>query len=111
MFMLDAVESTANYTIYKIEQINQLKAKTIIYVKERNPKIDKEYIEAIFTQPYIKAIHLSENDRYKAKNRKTATTILNKLVELTVLDPPKKIGREIVYINSTLINLLSDNGD
>ena len=111
LFMLDAVESTANYTIYKIEQINQLKAKTITYVKERNPKIDKEYIEAIFIQPYIKAIHLSENDRYKAKNRKTATTILNKLVELTVLDPPKKIGREIVYINSTLINLLSDNED
>lgn len=111
LFMLDAVEQTANYTIYKIEQINQLKAKTIAYVKERDPKIDKEYIEAIFIQPYIKALHLSENGRYKAKNRKTATSVLNKLVELTVLDPPKKIGREIVYINSTLINILSDNED
>jgi Fic family protein len=111
LFMLDAVESTANYTIYKIEQINQLKSKTIAYVKERDPKIDKEYIEAIFIQPYIKALHLSENEKYKAKNRKTATSILNKLVGLTVLDPPKKIGREIVYINSTLINLLSDNED
>ena len=111
LFMLDAVESTANYTIYKIEQINQLKLKTIAYVKERDPKIDKEYIEAIFIQPYIKALHLSENEKYKAKNRKTATSILNKLVGLTVLDPPKKIGREIVYINSTLINLLSDNED
>ena len=68
-----------------------------------------EYIEAIFIQPYIKAVHLSDNSKYKVKTRKTATSILNKLVELTVLDPPKKIGREIVYINSTLINILSDN--
>lgn len=111
LFMLDAVESTANYTILKIEQINELKAKTIAYVKERDPKIDKEYVEAIFVQPYIKAVHLSENNLYNVKTRKTATLILNRLVDLTILDPPKKIGREIVYINSTLINILSDNDD
>lgn len=109
LFMLDAVESTAHYTIEKIEQINALKERTIAYVRERDPKIDKEYIEAIFIQPYIKSVHLSDNDRYKVKNRKTATGILDKLVALGALDPPKKIGREIVYINSTLINILSDN--
>jgi hypothetical protein len=49
------------------------------------------------------------NNKYRVKNRKTATGILDKLVTLGVLDPPKKIGREIVYINSTLINVLSDN--
>jgi Fic family protein len=111
LFMMDAIESTANYTINKIEQINNLKAKTLAYVRERDSKIDKEYVEAIFIQPYIKSVHLSENEEYKVTNRKTATTILNKLVELTVLDPPKKIGREIVYTNSTLINLLSDSDD
>jgi Fic family protein len=111
LFVLEAVESTANYTIDKIEQINQQKVKTLAYVKERDPKIDKEYIEAIFIQPYIKALHLSENSRYKAKTRKTATSVLNKLVNLKILDPPKKIGREIVYINSILINILSDNDD
>jgi len=111
LFMLDAVESTANYTIHKIKQINTLKDKTIVYVRERDPKIDKEYIEAIFIQPYIKSLHLSENISYKVKNRKTATSILDKLVALGALDPPKKIGREIVYINSTLINLISDNND
>ncbi len=109
MFMLEAVESTANYTIQKIEQINQLKQKTFEYIRQRDPKIDKEYVEAIFVQPYIKSVHLSENDKYRVSSRKTATSILNRLVELTVLDPPKQIGREIVYINSTLINLLSDN--
>ncbi|MFB0925475.1 MAG: hypothetical protein QMB65_09365, partial [Vicingaceae bacterium] len=61
--------------------------------------------------PYIKALHLSENSRYKAKTRKTATSVLNKLVNLKILVPPKKIGREIVYINSILINILSDNDD
>ncbi|PCJ25159.1 MAG: Fic/DOC family protein [Flavobacteriales bacterium] len=111
LFMLEAVETTANYTIYKIEQINQQKSKTLAYVNERDSKIDKEYIEAIFIQPYIKALHLSENSKYKAKTRKTATSVLNRLVELKVLDPPKKIGREIVYINSTLINILSDNDE
>ncbi|PHR50039.1 MAG: Fic/DOC family protein [Fluviicola sp.] len=109
LFMLDAVTSTANYTIYKIEQINELKKRTIDFVRERNPKIDKEYVEAIFVQPYIKSVHLSENDGYKVKSRKTATRILDKLVAIGALDPPKKIGREIVYINSTLINILSDN--
>ncbi|MBD99538.1 MAG: hypothetical protein CMO34_06815 [Verrucomicrobia bacterium] len=111
MFMLDAVESTAEYTIEKIEQINTLKVKTIAYIREKDSKLDKEYIEAIFIQPYIKSVHLSENNNYKVKSRKTATGILDKLVELGVLDPPKKIGREIVYINSTLINILSDNDD
>ncbi|PCJ01516.1 MAG: Fic/DOC family protein [Flavobacteriales bacterium] len=111
LFMLEAVESTANYTIDKIEQINQQKSKTLAYVNERDSKIDKEYIEAIFIQPYIKALHLSENSKYKAKTRKTATSVLNRLVELKVLDPPKKIGREIVYINSTLINILSENDE
>jgi cell filamentation protein, protein adenylyltransferase len=111
LFMLEAVESTANYTIDKIEQINQQKSKTLAYVNERDSKIDKEYIEAIFIQPYIKALHLSGNNKYKAKTRKTATSVLNRLVELKVLDPPKKIGREIVYINSTLINILSENDD
>jgi len=111
LFMLDAVESTANYTIDKIEQINSLKEKTIIYIREKDAKIDIEYIEAIFTQPYIKSIHLSENTKYKVKTRKTATVILDKLVTLGALDPPKKIGREIVYINSTLINILSENED
>jgi Fic family protein len=111
LFMLTAAESTANYTIEKIEQINQQKAKTVAYVNEKNSKIDKEYIEAIFIQPYIKAIHLVENSRYKTKNRKTATAVLNKLVALKVLDPPKKIGREIVYVNSTLIHILSDNDE
>lgn len=109
LFMLDAVTSTANYTIYKIEQINELKKRTIDFVRERGPKIDEEYVEAIFVQPYIKSVHLSENDGYKVKSRKTATGILDKLVAIGVLDPPKKIGREIVYINSTLINILSDN--
>lgn len=109
LYMLDAVESTAHYTIEKIEQINTLKERTIAYARERDPKIDKEYIEGIFIQPYIKSVHLSQNDRYKIKNRKTATGILDKLVALGALDPPKKIGREIVYINSTLINILSDN--
>jgi len=111
LFILDAVESTANYTIHKIEQINSLREKTITYVRERDSKINKEYVEAIFVQPYIKSVHLSESDKYKVKTRKTATSILDKLVALTILDPPKKIGREIVYINSTLINLLSDNDD
>ncbi|NOQ73887.1 MAG: hypothetical protein GQ574_17905 [Crocinitomix sp.] len=109
--MFDAAESTANYTIRKIEQINELIVKTIAYVRERDPKIDKEYVEAIFIQPYIKSLHLSESIEYKVKTRKTATLILDKLVAITVLDPPKKIGREIVYINSTLINILSDNDD
>ncbi|MBN4077561.1 Fic family protein [bacterium AH-315-C20] len=109
LFILEAIESTANYTIAKIEQINNLKEETLAYVRQRDSKMDKEYIDAIFIQPYIKSVHLSANDKYKVANRKTATSILNKLVELTVLDPPKKIGREIVYANSTLINLLSEN--
>ncbi|MFT4755620.1 MAG: Fic family protein [Vicingaceae bacterium] len=109
LFMLDAVESTANYTIAKIEQINSFKEKVIQYVREKDPKLSKEYVEAIFTQPYIKSVHLSDNIKYEVKNRKTATKILDKLVQLGALDPPKKIGREIVYINSTLINILSEN--
>lgn len=109
-FMFEVVRSTSLHAIDKIEAINKLRERTIQFVRERDRKIGKEYLEAIFIHPYIKALHLSENDRYPISNRKTATNILNKLVDLGVLNPPKKIGRETVYINENLIQLLSEDG-
>ncbi len=61
-------------------------------------------IEAIFTQPYIKAIHLVED---KIKSRNTARKYLNQLCGIQVLEP-KHIGNENIYINNDLVRILQN---
>ena len=59
-------------------------------------------IEAIFTQPYIKAIHLV-NDKIKGRN--TARRYLDQLCNIQVLEL-KHIDNENVYINNDLVRIL-----
>jgi Fic family protein len=101
-FMLTAVSETAKYTIFKIEEIMQQFESTRKYLDKSFPKLDYAVIEAIFAQPYIKAIHLVGD---KIRSRNTAAKYLDKLHELKVLEL-RKIGNERVYINNDLMRIL-----
>ena len=75
------------------------------HIEKHLPKFDFSVIEAIFTQPYIKAIHLVGD---KIKSRNTASKYPNQLCHLQVLEL-KHIGNENVYINSDLVRILGSN--
>ena len=103
LFMLKAVELTSLQTIQKISQINDLLEKTIIEVKNKLPKLyKKELVELLFEQPYSKTEFVVE---YLKVERKAASRYLKQLESIGILEA-KKVGREILYINKKLINIL-----
>ena len=102
IYMLTAVDETANYTVMKIEEITQQFEATRAHIEKHIPNLDFAVIEAIFTQPYIKAIHLVSD---KIKSRNTAKKYLDQLCNIQVLEL-KHIGNEIVYINNDLVRIL-----
>lgn len=103
LFMLKAVESTSLQTIKKINTIRQLLEQTIILVQEKLPKIyKKELVELLFEQPYSK-IEFVVN--YLNVERKAASRYLKELEKIGVLKS-QKVGRETLYINKELIEIL-----
>jgi hypothetical protein len=103
--MLKTVKETADYTIFKIEEIMQQFNDTRRHIEKHLPKFNFSVIEAIFTQPYIKAIHIVSD---KIKSRNTAKKYLEQLCQLKILEL-KHIGNENVYINTDLVRILGSN--
>ena len=104
LYMLKAVEETSHYTIEKINAIDDLFQKTYNLIKLNLPHISKETIEKIFEQPYISPKKLLDKD---IKSINTSKKYLGQLEKLGVLTP-KKVGKEITYLNIDLFNLLSE---
>jgi len=104
IYMLKAVEETSLYTIQKIEQIDQLFQTTTLLVNQKLPNIRKEIIEKTFEQPYISPKSLLSQN---IKSLNTAKKYLQQMEKIGILGT-KKIGKEIIYINLDLFNLLGE---
>ncbi len=105
LFMLEAVATTARWTTDKIVAIDQLMADTVDRVRTRLPKIySRELVEVIFTQPYCRIANLVELDIAK---RETASNYLKRLRAEGLLEE-RKVGREKLFINTALVDLLAD---
>lgn len=104
LYMLTAVEETSIYTIKKINEIDRLFQRTVEFVGKKYPNIRKELIEKIFEQPYISPRKLLDQN---LKSVNTAKKYLEQLEKLKIM-VPEKIGREVVYLNIDLFNLLSE---
>lgn len=103
IYMLKAIEFTSLKTIDKIKAITNLLNQTIKFVKEEAPKTyKKELIELLFEQPYSKIEYVV--NRLKVE-RKAGSRYLKKLEELGILKS-QKIGRETIYVNEKLIEIL-----
>ena len=103
LYMLDAVEKTALETIKKIQAIKDLMDMFIARIKKELPGIySKELVETLFEQPYCKVKSLVEKN---IAERRTASLYLQRLEKIKILDG-KKVGRENLYINSDLFELL-----
>lgn len=103
IYILKAIEITANRTITKINSINTLLLETIELVQHKEPKIyRKELIEMLFEQPYSKIEYVVQKLKVE---RKAASRYLNRLEKIEILTSDK-IGREKIYVNSKLIEIL-----
>lgn len=99
LYMLRAVESTAQQTFDQVTRIRWLMELVRKQVQEQAPSIySKDLIEVIFKQPYTKIQFLVDAGIAK---RQTASTYLQTLSGLGFLRPSKQ-GREIYYINDAL---------
>ncbi|OYT15091.1 MAG: addiction module protein [Bacteroidetes bacterium 4572_77] len=103
LYILKAVEETSLKTIEKINNIKDLLDKTIEIAKDKASKIyRKELIELLFEQPYSKIEYVVEKLNVE---RKAASRYL-KILENAGILKSQKVGREIVYINEKLIEIL-----
>lgn len=103
LFMMEAVIQTSEYTMFKINRIRELIAKTETLIRDRKPAISKIDIPKLFEQPYIRPKNLL-SERIKSVN--TAKKYLTDLEELGLLTK-SKIGKEFVWFNTELMDILS----
>lgn len=103
LYMLDSVEYSAIDTIKTIHSIRALLNDTIEKVKTALPKIySKELVEVLFHQPYSRITTLEEQ---LGITRFTASKYLKQLEAIGVLKG-EKLGRDMLYINVELFELL-----
>lgn len=106
LYMLDAVKQTAVITLDKVNTIYESYLSVIEKVKTEAPDIyTHELIEVIFNQPYCKIAILEEK---KIASRNTASKYLRRLEQLGILQS-EQVGRETLYKNNILIEVLSTN--
>lgn len=105
LFMLDAVHTTAGETMQKIDGIRALLEETIEKAKKELPArvYSKELVELLFQQPYCKIKFLVDHGIAK---RQTAGDYLKELENIGILKS-KQVGRETLYLNVQLYDLLS----
>lgn len=104
-FYLGAVETTAHRSIRTIRKIKERLDETIEYVRSRAPRIySKELVETLFRQPYCKTAFI---ETAVGVERKAASRYLHQLEDIGLLEG-RRIGRENIFINTALVELLAD---
>ena len=105
LYMLAVVEETAVVTRQRILAIRDLMAATSDRAKAALPSrvYSKELIELLFYQPYTKIQFLVDAGLAK---RQTAASYLKELERIGVLRS-QKVGRENLYLNQALNDLLA----
>jgi Fic family protein len=108
LYMLRAVEQTAQWTTRKIAAIRILAEHTTDYVRQKLPKIySRELIEAIFEQPYCRIGNLVDKN---VAQRQAASRYLKELAGAGVLGEIQA-GKEKLFIHPKLMQLLTRDGN
>jgi len=108
LYMLRGVEQTAAWTTGRIGAVRKLAAETAGQVRARLPKIyTRELVDAVFEQPYCRIANLVDGG---IAGRQAASRYLKALVGLGVLRE-QVFGREKLFVNAKLMNLLTRERD
>jgi Fic family protein len=103
LYMLEAVEKTAQLTSRLIDSILAQMEATLAHAKGQIKWYNKEVNELIFSQPYIKPKLIG--NQLNVTSRTTLTKYFNELVDAKILSPVKD-GKELFYVNDDLIRIL-----
>jgi Fic family protein len=104
LFMLQGVETTAQWTMAKIEAIRQLAQHTADFVRQSLPKIySRELVDLIFELPYCRIQNVVDA---RIVERQAAARYLKQLAEIGVLQPIS-VGRDKLFIHPKLMKLLT----
>ena len=107
LFMLDGVEETAEETLLLVKKINALVEETVKDILAALPKYySRELVDLLFFEFYTKTVYLEEGLRI---SRRTAATYLSALEEKGFLRS-EKIGRERIYLNKRLFEVVQQAG-
>ena len=106
LYVLRAVETTAETTVLKIEAIGDLLTRLVEEGRLKLPKrtFSKELIEQLFVRPYCKIRHLEEAG---LGNRVSASRYLHDLADAGLV-AKVKAGKEILFVNERLVKLLAN---
>jgi Fic family protein len=108
LYVLRGIEETARWTLDKISAMRDLMTTTAEFVRARKPKIyTREFVEAIFEQPYCRIGTLVEAGIVQ---RQAASRYLKSLTAIGVLEE-HAMGREKLWVNTALLELLTRGGD
>lgn len=106
LYVLTAVEITAQWTNQRVRVIRALMDATEAHVRSQLPKIyTRELIELLFIKPYCRIRDVVDR---KIAKRQTASVYLSALVKVGVLDE-EKVGRDKIFIHRKYLNLLSSD--
>ncbi len=105
LYILKGIESTANLTFNKINDIlNAKEGITETIASETKIRNADRLVEMLFTQPLTKVSHLTDSKLY-AEN--TARNYLNELCDLRILEK-KTLSGHHYYLNMELYRILSE---
>lgn len=103
LYMLEAISITSAYSLNKVNLIIESLNKTVERVSTNAGDIyKKELVETLYEQPYCNSSYLEDK---LGVVRQTASTYLKKLEEIGVLKF-EKVGKENLYLNVDLVNIL-----
>ncbi len=103
LFMITAVEETANWTRNRIRQIRELRRTMADDIREHFPHIySQELLDVLFEQPYSRIDNVVERG---LAQRQTASVWLRTLAEAGLLEEIK-VGRSKVFVNKAFYDLL-----
>lgn len=104
IYMLKAVEETAQWTTKKIAAVRELIEHTTDYVREQLPKIyTYELVKVIFEQPYCRIGNFVDSGIAK---RQTASVYLKQLCDIGILAEMKE-GKEKLFVHPKLVQLMT----
>ena len=107
LFMLDGIEQTAEETLLLVKKINAVVDKTAEDIKEVLPRIhSRELVELLFYEFYIKTMYIENG---LGVSRKTAAGYLMALEAAGFL-VSQKIGKERIYLNKRLFDVVQEAG-
>ncbi|WP_083880311.1 Fic family protein [Providencia burhodogranariea] len=106
LYMLSAIEHTSKWTMHKINAIRELMEHASSHIKNQHSDIySYELLQCIFEQPYCRIKNLVDKN---IARRQTASNYLKKSFDINILKEIQ-VGREKLFVNYNLINLMSDD--